>query len=47
MEIILAEAKKIHAAVFVCFRRDQIGGLNKKLLEHFTAIFGILSDIIF
>ena len=27
------------------FGMEVIGALRKKLLEHFTAIFGILSDI--
>ena len=45
-ETISAETRKILTLAFVCFRRGWIGTLRKKLLEHFTAIFGILNDII-
>ena len=30
---------------FVCFWKGRIKALRKKLLEHFTAIFGILHDL--
>ena len=46
MEIISAEARKIPVLVFARFRRARIGALRKELLEHFTAIFSILNDII-
>ena len=45
MEIISAEARKTTVLDFVCFRRGWIGALRKKLVENFTAIFGILNWI--
>ena len=38
----ITEARKIFVLAFVHFRTGQIGALRKNLLEHFTAIFGIL-----
>ena len=46
METILAEVKKFLVLVFAHFRKDRMGALRKKLLEHSTAIFGILNYII-
>ena len=45
MEIFSSELRKIIILVFVRFRGARIGALRKKLVEHFTAIFGILNDI--
>ena len=44
METISAEARKIPVLASVHFKKSGIEASRKKLLEHFTAIFGILSD---
>ena len=45
MKTISAKERKIPILAFFRFRRDQNVALRKKLLEHFTAIFGTLNDI--
>ena len=39
-----SRSEKNSVLIFVHFRRGRIGALRKKLLEHFTAIFGILNE---
>ena len=47
IELISAQARKISAVAFARCKRGQIGAFRKKLLEHFTAIFGFLNDIFY
>ena len=45
MKTISDKERKIPILAFVRVRRGQNVALGKKLLEHFTTIFGILNDI--